>query len=97
MAREYERNRDKIIKVVSAELVAADDSRTVESVRRYCRIYSVPATEIQVNGMANEAIRRRMVSKIKLNADRIDLLNDRVTTLEEQIIALNAKVNSYHP
>ena len=95
MARTYERQRKKIIKVVSAELVGADDSRTVEAVRHYCRLHDVPATESQINSMANEAIRRRMVQKIKLLEDRVVILHERVTVLEEQIVALNEKVNSF--
>ena len=87
-------------------------------VRRYCQKHNIPASSFQIMDMASEAIRRRLVEKVKLLDDRVVILNDRLTTVEGQLtqlhgmhvalqaqadltdsrlVALNAKVDGYHP
>jgi hypothetical protein len=104
VARIFERRRDEVIEFVSARLINATDSRASEMVRRYCSTYDIPATEQDISDMATEAVRRRMVAKIKdlsdtvaVLSDRQAILNGRVTTLENQLVSLYQKVNSFHP
>ena len=83
MADTFERRREEVITFVSNKLVGATDSRATAMTRRYCKTYNIPANSMQMVDMANEAIRRRMVAKIK--------------ALNDQLIQLNNKVNSFHP
>ena len=90
MAREFERHRNQIIDAVADWMKDADDARAVSQTRYLCRKHEVPATAQQIGDMATEAIRRRMIDKIKQ-------LDDRVVILRDQLIALNDKVNGFHP
>ena len=77
------RNRQKIINRAAQLLENANDSRVADMIARYCRKRDIPATDRDIQDMASEAIRRRMVAKIK--------------QLQSQLIALNDKVNNFHP
>ena len=79
----FERNRQKIINTASARLDGASDSRAFEMIARYCRKRGIPATDAALHDAAREAVRRKLVAKIK--------------QLQSQLIALNEKVNSFHP
>ena len=110
-ARAFERNRERMIAFVAARLVDASDSSALAMIRRWLMRYDVPANHIQMVDAATEALRRRLVEKIKLLDSRVHILHDRVTALEEasetqanqlatlqgQLQQLNQKVNSYHP
>ena len=109
--RVFENRREEVIEFIKSKITLADDSRATDMTRRYCLTHEIPATEQQINDIAHEANRRRMVGNIEILNERIVILRDRVVvledqavdfedriaTLEAQIVALNAKVNSYHP
>jgi predicted nucleic acid-binding Zn-ribbon protein len=109
--RVFENRREEVVTFIKNKITLADDSRATDMTRRYCLTNEIPATEQQINDIAHEANRRRMVGNIQILDARIVILRDRVvvledqavdfedriTTLEGQLIALNNKVNSYHP
>ena len=80
--RKFERNRQAIIRIVSGKLEGVDDSRPTDMVRTLLKRYKIPATNQDIENIVNEAIRRRMVERIK--------------TTRDQLIALNNKVNQLH-
>ena len=82
--------RETIIEHLSLGLKDATDSRATELVVKYCRKNSIDATDRDISDMVSEAIRRRMVIRIK------DLRSD-LQELRLQVIALNQKVNNLHP
>jgi hypothetical protein len=109
--RVFENRREEVVTFIKNKITLAEDSRATDMTRRYCLTHEIPATEQQINDIAHEANRRRMVGNIQILDARIVILRDRtvvlegqavdfedrITTLEGQLIALNAKVNSFHP
>ena len=109
--RVFERNRKQLIAYISARLDGASDARAIKMVRRYCKLAGIPATNTQINEIANEALRRRMIEKIQTLDSQLHQLHDIVIAQGElitdlrtdhdqtraQLLQLNQKVNSYHP
>ena len=109
--RVFENRREEVVTFIKNKITLADDSRATDMTRLYCLTHEIPATEQQINDIAVEANRRRMVGNIQILDARIVILRDRVVvleaqavdfedriaTLEGQIVALNDKVNSFHP
>jgi hypothetical protein len=104
VARTFENWREYIITQAALRIKDADDSRLADEIREFCQKRGIPATENQINDMASEALRRRIIDKFKEMIARIVALEDALqvaadkhATLRDQVIALNAKVNSFHP
>ena len=77
------RRRQEVIDSIAQDLSGAEDSRVSRMVRRYCQKNGIDATERDINDMAYEAVRRRLVAKIK--------------KLQNQVTQLKQRVDSFHP
>jgi hypothetical protein len=97
MADTFERRRNEVVEFVKSKLAGASDSRAAAMARRYCATFSIPANSLQIADIANEALRRQMVEKMKDQQAEIDTLQGQVVTLLNMITALNDKVNGFHP
>lgn len=105
------RRRNEIIEHAAAYLKGANDSKLTDLIRDYCRNHGIPATRTDIQDMANEAIRRRLVEKIKELIARIAVLEGERQTIIDKFAQIDArldqaqtafinlrdKVNSYHP
>ena len=111
MVRTFERWREIIIEHASTRINNADNSRLIDLITDFCKSRGIPATDQDIQDIVSEAIRRRMVEKFKELIADINQLKARVTalenaiqtgidrydTLKQQVIALNQKVDSFHP
>jgi len=88
--RTFERNRSRIIDHIAARIGLLTDARAIKWLRAYCRLTGIPATESDLNEMAQEAVRRRLM-------DEIRQLKENQVTMRDAFLALKAKVDQYHP
>ena len=90
MARTFERRRDEVIAHIAERIGDTTDSRLRREVGEYCVANGIPATSRDIDDIVSEALRRKLIEKIKD-------LDARIDQARTAFLALKAKVDSYHP
>jgi len=89
-ARTFLRRRDELVRYVADHIDNAQDTRLRRLIMAYCVDNDMPVLPIDIDDVISEAIRRKLIEKIKD-------LNDKLDQARTAFLALKSKVYSYHP